>query len=134
MRYVTASPRFDRISGSVSVGARSVSHGEAGFGGRGALNVPLGSNVAVLANGYFRRDPGYVDDASQGLRNINRADNWGGRVALAWEPADTPSVKLAALLQKVDGDGPSQIDADSSPRPLAGYNRTDKRRGGKEWV
>src|SRR3546814_6711020 len=63
------SPRFDRISGSVSVGARSVSHGEAGFGGRGALNVPLGSNVAVLANGYFRRDPGYVDDASQGLRN-----------------------------------------------------------------
>src|SRR3546814_12979804 len=35
MRYVTASPRFDRISGSVSVVARSVSHGEAGFGGAG---------------------------------------------------------------------------------------------------
>src|SRR3546814_20113369 len=102
-------------------GGRSVSHGEAGFGGRGALNVPLGSNVAVLANGYFRRDPGYVDDASQGLRNINRADNWGGRVALAWEPADTLSVKLAALLQEVDGDGTSQIDADSSLPPLAAH-------------
>src|SRR3546814_2682051 len=51
MRYVTASPRFDRISGSVSVGARSVSHGEAGFGGRGALNVPPGSNVAVDRKG-----------------------------------------------------------------------------------
>src|SRR3546814_879837 len=125
MRYVTASPRFDRISGSVSVGARSVSHGEAGFGGRGALNVPLGSNVAVLAHGYFRRDSGYVAAASQGLRNINRADNWGGRVALAWEPADTLSVKLAALLQKVDGDGTSQIDADSSLRPLAGYNQSN---------
>lgn len=125
MRYVTASPRFDRLSGSVSAGAKSVSHGEAGFGVRGALNVPLGSNVAVLANGYFRRDPGYVDDASRGLRNINRADNWGGRVALGWEPADTLSVKLAALLQKVDGDGTSQIDADSSLQPLAGYNQSN---------
>src|SRR3546814_13492985 len=63
--------------------------------------------------------------ASQGLRNINRADNWGGRVALAWEPADTLSVKLAALLQKVDGDGTSQIDADSSLRPLAGYTQSN---------
>src|SRR3546814_20023443 len=63
--------------------------------------------------------------SSDRLRNINRADNWGGRVALAWEPADTLSVKLAALLQKVDGDGTSQIDADSSLRPLAGYNQSN---------
>src|SRR3546814_14325377 len=122
MRYVTASPRFARISGSVSVGARSVSHGEAGFGGRGALNVPLGSNVAVLANGYFRRDPGYVDDASHGLSNINRSDNWGGRVALDWEQADQFRVKLAALLRKAVGDGTSTVNAYSTLRPVERAN------------
>src|SRR3546814_19553939 len=98
MRYVTASPRFDRISGSVSVGARSVSHGEAGFGGRGALNVPLGSNVAVLANGYFRRDPGSFDAPSQGLRNNNRAANWGVGTAPRREVAAPLSAQIAASL------------------------------------
>jgi outer membrane receptor protein involved in Fe transport len=124
LRYVTANPRFDRFSGSAAISGSSVAHGETGFGARAMVNVPVASNAAVMLNGFFRRDPGYVDDASRGLKNVNRSDNWGGRAALRWEPTDALSIKLAALIQKTDTDGSAEIDADSNLRPLAEYNQT----------
>ena len=124
LRYVTADPRFDTTSGSVAVSATSVDHGEVGFGTRAVLNLPVASNAALLVNGFFRRDPGYVDDASRGLKNVNRADNFGGRAALRLRVTDTLSVKLAALFQKTTGDGSAQIDADRSLNILSGYNQT----------
>jgi iron complex outermembrane receptor protein len=123
LRYVTADPRLDRFSGSVAVSASSVAHGEGGFGTRARLNLPLAPNVALLVNGFFRRDPGYVDDAGRGLKNVNRVDNYGGRAALLWRPDDALSVKLAALFQKSDGDGSSLIDATPNLRPLSNYNQ-----------
>lgn len=124
LRYVTTDPRFDKVSGNVAVSATSVDHGEIGFGSRAVLNIPVASNAALLVNGFFRRDPGYVDDASRGLKNVNRADNYGGRVALRLGIADSLSVKLAALFQKTSGDGSAQIDADRNLNILRPYNQT----------
>jgi outer membrane receptor protein involved in Fe transport len=124
LRYVTANPRVDRFSGSVALSGTSVAHGGTGFGARAMVNVPIAENAAVMVNGFFRRDPGYVDDASRGLKNMNRVDNWGGRAALRWDPTETLSVKLSALIQKTDGKGSSEIDADASLTPIVDYNQT----------
>ncbi|MFW2853507.1 TonB-dependent receptor [Sphingomonas sp. TX0543] len=124
LRYVTADPRFGVTSGSVAVSSTSVDHGDVGFGTRAVLNLPVASNAALLVNGFFRRDPGYVDDAALGLKNVNRADNYGGRAALRLGVTDTLSVKLAALVQKTTGDGSAQIDADRDLNILRPYNQT----------
>jgi outer membrane receptor protein involved in Fe transport len=124
LRYVTLQPSVDGLSGRASLGGTTVAHGEQGFAGRATLNVPLSSDSAILVNGFFRRDPGYVDDASRGLANINRQDVYGGRAAFRWNPTNALSVKLAAIVQDVDGDGTAQIDADANLTPVVPYNQT----------
>ena len=124
LRYVTADPRVDRVFGSATASVTGVDHGDVGFGVRAMSNLPLTTNAALLVNGFFRRDPGYVDDASRGLKNVNRADNYGGRAALRWDATGALSIKLAALIQKTDGNGSSLIDANSNLQPLRAYNQT----------
>jgi outer membrane receptor protein involved in Fe transport len=130
MRYVTVQPSFKDVSGSASVSGTSVSHGGQGYGVRGMLNVPLDSTVAVVLSGFYRRDPGYVDDAILGLENVNRQDVSGGRAALLWQPVSGLEVKLAALYQHSSGDGSASVDTDASFTPLTPYNHTNVPRTG----
>ena len=124
LRYVTVQPATKEVFGSVSVMGTSVRNGEEGYGARGMFNVPLGETAAVMVSGFYRRDPGYVDDASRNLKNINRQDISGGRAALLWEPASNIKVKLAALYQHVSGDGTASVDTDPNFVPYVENNQT----------
>lgn len=62
----------------------------------GMVNMPLSENLAVRAVGFYRDEEGYIDNVGTGIRNANTLVNWGGRVALQWEPTDRLTVKLLA--------------------------------------
>ncbi len=104
LRYVTADPSTSGLSGRVEAGAESVQNGaELGYDARGAINVPLGENLAMRASVFAREDPGYIDNPILGINGINKSDGSGGYLSLLWHASDSLSVKLNALFQKVDG-------------------------------
>ncbi|MBS0417803.1 MAG: TonB-dependent receptor [Proteobacteria bacterium] len=106
LRYVTADPKTDRISGRLEAGASGVYHGnDPGWSFRGSVNLPVNGDVAVLMDGFARQDPGYIDNPVLGIDGINRSHTYGGHAGLLWHPTDALSVKLSAFFQRSRGNG-----------------------------
>jgi outer membrane receptor protein involved in Fe transport len=124
VRYVTTQPDTSHVFGQIEVGASTVAHGSEGGSARGSINVPLAENLAISVSGFYRRDPGYVDDASRGLKNLDYANVYGGRVALLWKPVDFVKLRLSALVNATDGNGTSDVDGDVTLHPISPYNQT----------
>lgn len=106
LKFVTVDPSTREFNGRLQAGVTSMAKSDdMGYSVRGSLNVPLGESVAVRLSGFGRQDPGYIDNAQTGERDVNSADAYGGRVSLLWRLSDETSLKLGALVQKIEGDG-----------------------------
>lgn len=110
-------PRAADVTGfesSVRLSGSDVTDGASGYGARGVVNVPFGDGkAAVRVSGFYRDDPGFVDNLGRQQRDVNSAVSRGGRVALAYEPTDALSIDLSALVQTADsrGRGIELVDA-----------------------
>lgn len=121
LKYVTQDPSTTRVYGRVQADLSTIEDGGIGGGLRGAVNIPLVEDtLALRASGFYRRDGGYVDDPAQGRKDVDRADVYGGRLSLLWNIAPGATLKLAALYQKISGDGSNQINTDSQLRETVG--------------
>jgi outer membrane receptor protein involved in Fe transport len=100
VKYVTVDPSTDGVSGRIQADINGVHNGNtAGYGLRAAVNVPVSDTFAMRATGFFRHDPGYIDDPVYHLYGVNRGHAEGGRFSALWKPTDVLSIKLSALLQ-----------------------------------
>jgi iron complex outermembrane receptor protein len=105
IRYVTADPSTDGVSGRVQSGITDVYNGaQTGYSVRASVNVPLNDTFAVRASAFTRLDPGYIDNVGSisggsGQRGVNWGESDGGRLAVLWRPSESFSITLAALLQ-----------------------------------
>ena len=133
LKFVTRDPSMDEFRGRVQVGATSVRNGDdPGYNARGSVNVPLGATWAMAASAFNRREPGYVKNVVTGDEGANRADATGGRLAMLWRPSDRFSLKLSALMQEIEGQGSSSVDAalgdlQQSRLPGSGWYERDGR-------
>lgn len=110
LRYVTTPPKFNEFSGRVQADGSSIAKGGDGYGIRGSVNVPLvDDKLAMTLNGFFRHDPGIVDDPGLGKSNVDSADVWGARGSILWQATDAVSLRLSVTHQDTDGDGSSNI-------------------------
>lgn len=108
LKFVTIDPSTSEVSGRLQAGVTSVEHGnDIGYNFRGSINLPLGETIAARASGFYRQDPGYIDNLQTGERDVNSAEATGGRLSLLWKPSSDTSVKLGALIQDIEGDGSS---------------------------
>jgi len=133
VKYVTIDPSTDKVSGEIQAGTSGVMNGaEAGYNFRGSVNVPITNTVAVRASAFTRRDPGYIDNVLTGERGVNRGDADGARLSGLWQPSESLSVKLSALVQRTRTYGSSDVDVEpglgvlqqSNVRGVGGYDRT----------
>ena len=64
IRIITNKPDMTGFYGKVDGEVNSVAHG--GIGGKfeGFVNVPLGSNIALRAVGWYQHDAGYIDNVA----------------------------------------------------------------------
>lgn len=109
LRYVTKDPSTERLSGRIQAGLSGVDNGGSiGYSIRGAVNVPVSDTLAVRASGFFRNEPGYIDNPVVGVDGINEQDSYGGRLAVMWQPSSSFSAKASALVQKLRTDGSGQ--------------------------
>jgi len=74
------------------------------------VNVPIKEDVAAVSvSAYYKETPGYIDNAYNGDRDINKAQQYGGRVGLFVRPAQDLTVKLNAMWETIDQDSNAVI-------------------------
>ena len=111
IRYVTADPSTEGLSGRLQIGSTYISRGDGlGYNVRGSVNVPVSDTVAVRMSGFTRDDPGYIRNVLTGEDGVNvvRAD--GGRLSALWLPSEQFSVQLGALVQEIRPRGSDTVD------------------------
>ncbi|MBS0417798.1 MAG: TonB-dependent receptor [Proteobacteria bacterium] len=111
IRYVTAEPSLDRMSGAVQAGTSFVENGaEPGYNFRGSLNAPLGDTFAIRANAFTRQEAGFIDNIQTGQKGVNQEEVLGGHVSALWRPLQDLSIKLSVLYQDNKGFGQAEVD------------------------
>jgi len=120
INIVTKDPSTAAFSGHLQVLGEDILDGPVGYGVRGSVNVPVSEDFAVRASGYYRNDPGYVDNVRTGQDNVNSANVYGGRVSTLWQATDGISLKLGAMLQNTQGFGTSWVNTNSLFQPSIG--------------
>ena len=124
VKYVTVAPDPHAFAGSVDAGINSVSHGDTGYWGRAAANVPLSDMAAIRLSGFYRRDPGFVDNSARDRKDVNDGDTYGGRASLLVKPSSNLKIRASAILQNIRSNGTSSIDLDPDTlRPVDGLSQ-----------
>jgi iron complex outermembrane receptor protein len=111
LKFVTALPDFHHFELRARGGVEFVDDGGTGWMGNAVVNVPLGSQLAFRASGFYRRNAGYVDTVGRVGENVNEADSYGGRASLLFQPTDNFSIRLLALAQNIRAHSPSSFEA-----------------------
>ena len=120
-KYVTAAPDPTKTFGRVEANGTFIDRGGSGYSLRGAANVPLTDDLAVRASGFYRRDPGFIDNVRTATHDVNTTDVYGGRVSLGWNVAPGWAVRASAMIQRLQADGNAVADYDNVTRqPLFG--------------
>ncbi|WP_404712992.1 TonB-dependent receptor [Sphingomonas sp. MMS24-J13] len=112
VKYVTVAPSTDAIHFAGEAGVESVDHGSTGWSGRAALNLPVGDAIAIRGSGFYRHDPGYIDDPKLGS-DVNDGKTYGGRVSLLVKPTDRLTLRGTAFLENIRSNGSNTIDVDA---------------------
>ncbi|MGR4891602.1 TonB-dependent receptor [Sphingopyxis sp. LARHCG72] len=108
LRYITNQPNLDRVEGKVEGNVNLVDGDDIGGHLKGAINLPLSSNLAMRAVGYYTRYAGFINALREGggeSEDVNSGERYGGRVSLLWQPAEGLSITPRFLYQKVTTDG-----------------------------
>lgn len=125
IRLVTKKPDTTRVSGNARAEMSAIDGGGFGYSVSGSLNAPLVTDeLAMRVTGFYRRAPGYVDNAGTGSSDVNRSAFKGGRVALRWTPAERLSIDVVGQLQDIDTRGPAlQSNVAGTLTPLLGERK-----------
>ena len=62
-------------------------------------------------SGFYRQDPGYIDDPVLG-NDVNDGDTYGGRLSLLFRPTDELRVQTTVQLQNIRSNGTNIVDLD----------------------
>ena len=112
LNVVTKKPSFDNFEGFADVEAGSFSHNRL----KGALNLPVTSNIAVRIAGFNLERDGFIENLAFGQRNaagqtipgidddIDGRDMWAARTTLAWDISDRADVWLLYSVFREDDD------------------------------
>ena len=120
VKFVTVAPDPSAFDGAGEAGIENVSHGDTGWWGRAAANVPLSSEAAFRASGFYRRDPGYIDDPKFG-HDVNDGKTYGGRLSALVRPTERLSVRASAHLENIRSNGANTVDLDRiTLKPVGG--------------
>lgn len=121
LKFVTNAPDPSGFAAKVETGVSSVDNGGIGSEVHGMVNIPLGSEAALRMVGYDNYYPGFINDPSRGLSDINSSRYAGGRASLLYQPAENLSARITALYQERSWNDWNTVDlSPGTLRPLYG--------------
>jgi len=111
VKFVTVAPDPKAFGGAGEFGLEDVSHGDLGWWGRAALNVPISDKAAIRASGFYRKDPGYIDDPVRG-HDVNDGKTYGGRASVLFRPVDALTIRASVQAENIRSNGLNDVDLD----------------------
>ncbi len=106
IRYITNRPELGVVEGMVEGNLNLVDGDDIGWHVKGAVNVPLGDNVAARAVGYYTSYGGFIDALGPaGGEDINSGERYGGRLAIRFDNGEGLSITPRIVYQRVNADG-----------------------------
>ena len=106
IRYITNQPVTGVTEGTVEANVNLVDGDDLGWHLKGAVNLPIGDNVAMRAVGYYTQYGGFIDAIGPaGGEDINGGERYGGRLALRVDTGEGFSLTPRLIYQKVKADG-----------------------------
>jgi len=116
VKFVTNAPDFDGFAMRARIGAASVDGGGVSYRTNVVVNAPISETLAARASVSYQKEPGFIDSigtaGSDLARDINKAENYGGRASLLYKPHKDFDLRLTAVAQNVATDAPSIVESD----------------------
>lgn len=115
LKFITKAPDTREFSFSAKQELSSVRHGETGFSLRANVNVPIAADkLGLRVSGFYRRDPGYLDNAFDGEKDVNRVVSKGINASLLWTPTENLSIRLGGIVQQLNSHGINGVAVDQA--------------------
>jgi iron complex outermembrane receptor protein len=130
LNFVTNAPDPSAFASRVEIGTSSVSYGGTGVDAHAMVNLPLSDDAALRLVGYENYYPGFIDDPSRGLTDINGSHISGGRASLLYEPTADFSIRFNALYQERRFGDSTALDVyPTTLTPVSGYLKEERATG-----
>jgi iron complex outermembrane receptor protein len=130
LKFVTNAPDPAAFASRVEIGTSSVSNGGTGGDAHAMVNLPLSNDAALRLVGYDKYYPGFIDDPSRGLTDINGSHISGGRASLLYEATADFSIRFNALYQDRTFSDASALDVyPATLAPVFGYLKEERATG-----
>jgi len=126
LRVITNKPKLDKIEAGIDVTVDKYGPGAGGYMFEGFINLPLTHNLAIRLMAFDEHEGGYInnthgtyayqsvpitiDNSALVKNNYNPDDEYGGRVALLWEPAPDWKVIPSITYQRLNSQGAYNFD------------------------
>ena len=133
VRFLTPTPDFEKSSLYARTEVASISHGDTTYEAGVAGGTPITDTLALRGSVWYRHDGGYIDRYDPTFttrleKDINDADNYSGKLALAWRPFEELTVTPSFYYQKVESGGrpqywETQSDVDDQDYVTGIYNK-----------
>lgn len=121
LKYETVTPSTTAMAGRVEIGDQIVASDATGYQMRGAVGLPLiDGKMALQVSGFYRDDPGFIDNTLLNIKNFNSDHADGGYAALVFEPVSQMTIKLFVLEQHLSGQGGPNVMLGANLQPLTG--------------
>jgi iron complex outermembrane receptor protein len=111
IKYVLNPPDASRFEARVGADLSTI-HGasEPGEAVHAMINAPIIDDLlAVRATAFDSFTPGYIDNAYSGAKGINELRAYGGRIAALWRPAESVSLTVTVLYNRIDQASTSEV-------------------------
>ena len=116
VKFVTNAPDLDAFALRARIGAASVDGGGVSYRTNLVVNTPISETLAARASVSYQKEPGFIDSigtaGSDVARDINKAENYGGRASLLYKPHKDFDLRLTAVAQNIATDAPSIVESD----------------------
>lgn len=113
LRIEPTAPVLEEASGRLILGAGATSGGADSTDTALVLNRPIGDQAAIRMVAYGRRDGGFLNNTTLGIRNADYVDTAGGRATLRWTNGDW-IIDATGLVQRVKAGDAQTIEIDST--------------------
>ncbi len=102
IRFVTAKPNLQKLSGYAEVDGATTDHGAGSYNVRGMVNVPvIKDKLAVRGNFYVGTDGGFIDNIGmQNRQNANSNHTTQFRLAARFTPTDDLTIDASFTYEK----------------------------------
>src|SRR3984893_16655977 len=111
IKYVFKQPNVSDFEARVGIDGSTI-RGASKIGGSAPAMPncpPVEGRLRASVSPYDSYTPGYIENLYSGAKGTNVLRQYGGRIATLWQPSESVSVMIKALLHRIEADSNAEV-------------------------